>query len=359
MDPADCKANEVQDENGAYKLPEDEVTAIKQELIGLMIAVPPSIRTQLGEAISVIADSDFWERWDTLVDDKTAEPGRGMVATLLERTDAAISQSQGNKDALLQYFQTLNLLTKLFYDLSCQDLPPAFEENLPAITTLLHKYLVYDNSLLHTNDESESGPLEYVKAGIFEALVLYVQKYEDVFGSHLGQFVNSSWEFLTTVGSETKYDILVSRALQFLTSVARIKQHAEAFNNEQTLGQVVEKVILPNLSLRESDVELFEDEPIEFIRRDLEGSDSDTRRRAATDFLRQLMEQFEQLVSSVVIRYIQHYLQSYSSNPAENWKSKDTAVYLFTSIAAKGSTTTSQGVKSINTYVLPHRKLLR
>lgn len=33
-----------------------------------MISVPPAIRTQLGEAVSVIADSDFWERWDTLVD---------------------------------------------------------------------------------------------------------------------------------------------------------------------------------------------------------------------------------------------------------------------------------------------------
>ena len=33
-----------------------------------MISVPGPIQAQLGEAISVIADSDFWERWDTLVD---------------------------------------------------------------------------------------------------------------------------------------------------------------------------------------------------------------------------------------------------------------------------------------------------
>jgi len=49
-------------------LPQDEVVAIKNELVGLMISVPPVIQSQLGEAISVIADSDFWERWDTLVD---------------------------------------------------------------------------------------------------------------------------------------------------------------------------------------------------------------------------------------------------------------------------------------------------
>lgn len=57
-----------QDEEGTYKLAENEVMTIKKELIGLMISVPPSIQAQLGETISVIADSDFWTRWDTLVD---------------------------------------------------------------------------------------------------------------------------------------------------------------------------------------------------------------------------------------------------------------------------------------------------
>ena len=33
-----------------------------------MISSPSGIQSQLGDAISVIAESDFWERWDTLVD---------------------------------------------------------------------------------------------------------------------------------------------------------------------------------------------------------------------------------------------------------------------------------------------------
>jgi exportin-2 (importin alpha re-exporter) len=368
------------------------VLAIKSDLIGLMTTVPPTVQTQLGEAISIIADSDFWERWDTLVDDlvsrltpDNAAVNNGVLQVahsifkrwrplfrsddlfteinhvlqkfsqpflaLLYHTDTAIKQNQNNKVALQQNMTTLSLILKLFYDLSCQDLPPVFEESLQPIAKILHEYLVYDNPLLHTSDDTESGILEYVKAGIFEALTLYVQKYEDAFGGLLGQFVESSWQLLTTTSSDTKYDILVSRALQFLTSVAKIQTHAKAFNNEQTLNEVVEKVILPNLTLRESDLELFEDEPIEFIRRDLEGSDSDTRRRAATDFLRQLMEQFEQLVTQVVSKYINHYLQDYAKDKAANWKSKDTAVYLFCSIAAKGSSTTAQGVKTTNSFV--------
>jgi len=36
-----------------------------------MISVPANIQSQLGETISLIADSDFWVRWDTLVDVST------------------------------------------------------------------------------------------------------------------------------------------------------------------------------------------------------------------------------------------------------------------------------------------------
>lgn len=252
---------------------------------------------------------------------------------------------------LHQYFETLTISIKLLYDLSVQELPPTFEEHLQSLSSLLNRYLRYDNKLLHTEDTSESGPLEFVKAGIFEILSLWVQKYEEDLRPYIGQFVETSWTLLTNVGPEIKYDILTSRALNFLSSIGALGQHAEIFNNEDTLAQVIEKVILPNLSLRESDVELFQEEPIEFTRRDLEGTDSDTRRRAATDFLRQLMQQFQELVTTVVTRYIDHYLQEYSTDRTSNWKSKDTAVYLFCSIAAVGSVTSGQGVKSTNPFV--------
>ena len=57
-----------QDEDGNHKLPPDEVAAVKQEIVGIMISVPSKIQSQLGDAISLIAESDFWRRWDTLID---------------------------------------------------------------------------------------------------------------------------------------------------------------------------------------------------------------------------------------------------------------------------------------------------
>lgn len=132
--------------------------------------------------------------------------------------------------------------------------------------------------------------------------------------------------------------------------MAKAREHAENFSRPEVLDQVVEKIILPNMSLRTSDEELFEDDPIEYIRRDLEGADTDTRRRAAADFLRQLLEHLDKIVTDVVWKYVVGYLDLYSKNPKENWRSKDTALYLFTSIAAKGSTE-RQGVIRTNLNV--------
>jgi exportin-2 (importin alpha re-exporter) len=231
--------------------------------------------------------------------------------------------------------------------MSCHDLPPIFEENLGSISELLHKYLTYSNPLLETDDDTETSIVDTVKADICEILELFTVKYDEDFSKYCQPFIEKAWNLLSSTGPETKYDIIVSKALHFLTAIASSAQHSGIFNSEDVLTQIVEKVILPNVALRESDIELFEDEPIEFIRRDLEGSDTDSRRRSATDFLRKLQERFEAPVTTVVSKYISHYLSQGSSD----WKAKDTAIYLFLSIAAKGAVTAAQGVKTVNPLV--------
>jgi exportin-2 (importin alpha re-exporter) len=266
---------------------------------------------------------------------------------LLVATDQKITENSNNKEALKGWFETLDLQIKIFYDMSCHDLPPIFEENLGNISELLHKYLTYSNSLLDTDDDSETSVVDTTKADICELLELLTIKFDEDFSKYCQPFITSAWNLLSSTGSETKYDGLVSKALHFLTAVASTKEHAQLFNNEGVLTQIVEKVILPNVALRESDLEMFEDEPIEYIRRDLEGSDTDSRRRSATDFLRKLQEKFEAPVTGVVSQYINHYL----AQGKGDWKARDTAVYLFLSVAAKGAVTAAQGVKTVNPLV--------
>jgi len=127
----------------------------------------------------------------------------------------------------------------------------------------------------------------------------------------------------------------VSTAIKFLSSVARHQRHRGLFNTPDTLKSICEKIIIPNMEFRESDEETFEDTPMEYIRKDLEGSDFDTRRRASSDFVKILCDQFETEVTSIFSAYVNVLLEQYKANPKSAWKAKDTAIFLVIALAVK------------------------
>lgn len=67
-------------------------------------------------------------------------------------------------------------------------------------------------------------------------------------------------------------------------------------------------------------------------------SDIDTRRRAACDLVRGLCKFFEGPVTAIFSGYVNSMLGEYAKNPGENWKHKDAAIYLVTSLASKAQT---------------------
>lgn len=83
---------------------------------------------------------------------------------------------------------------------------------------------------------------------------------------------------------------------------------------------------------------MFEDNPEEYIRKDIEGSDIDTRRRAVSDLLRTLSSHFEAKILELFSQYLNMLLTRYKNDPKNNWRAKDTAIYLVTTLAAKGAT---------------------
>ena len=88
-------------------------------------------------------------------------------------------------------------------------------------------------------------------------------------------------------------------AIQFLTTVSKSQRNASLFKSEDALRQICEKIVIPNLQLSEDLEEMFEMNYVEYVRRDTEGSDYDTRRRAATELVKALAGQFESEVAPV------------------------------------------------------------
>ena len=58
--------------------------------------------------------------------------------------------------------------------------------------------------------------------------------------------------------------------------------------------------MLPNIRLRDTDEETFEMDWVEYVRRDTEGGDADTRRRAASELVKTLTEKFPSEARSIL-----------------------------------------------------------
>lgn len=365
--------------------------AIKQLIVDLMLKSPEQIQKQLSDAISIIGREDFPERWPNLLSEMVgkfalgdfsiingvlhtahslfkryryefksqelwteikfvlenfAKPLTDLFTVVVGMADA----HSGNPEALQVVFSSLVMIAKIFYSLNFQDIPEFFEDNMGAWMKPFHSLLTTDIEILQTKDAEEAGLLEQLKSQICDNVALYAQKYDEEFQPYLPDFVTAIWHLLLSTGPQVKYDMLVSNAIQFLASVADRPHNKHLFEEEAVLSSICEKVIVPNMEFRASDQELFEDNPEEYIRRDIEGSDVDTRRRAACDLVKALSRFFEEKMTLVFSLYVNAMLQIYAKNPSEMWKNKDAAIYLVTSLAAKAQTA-KHGITQTNQLV--------
>ena len=137
---------------------------------------------------------------------------------------------------------------------------------------------------------------------------------------------------------------MVSQSLRFISTAIRSGFYKDLFGSRETISSLIEGVVIPNISLREHDEEQFEDDPLEFIRLDLAlsstGTDLGTRRHAAADVLQALVGGgYETETTELVGNWINNGLNQYQADKAQNWKAKDSAIFLLTAIATRGSTT--------------------
>ncbi|OMO64274.1 hypothetical protein CCACVL1_21898 [Corchorus capsularis] len=188
-------------------------------------------------------------------------------------------------------------------------------------------------------------------AAVCENISLYMEKNEEEFQGYLNDFASAVWSLLTTVSLSSSRDELAVTAMKFLTTVSTSVHHT-LFANEGVIPQICQSVVIPNVRLRDEDEELFEMNYVEFIRRDMEGSDLDTRRRIACELLKGIATNYKKQVMDIVSIQIQNLLSSFAANPSANWKDKDCAIYLVVSLATKkaGGTSVSTDLVDVQTF---------
>jgi len=382
---------------------------IKQHLLQLMVSAPRKIQQQLSQSVAIIAQHDFPNQWTNLLPELASKMEAGSVtpnpsikieellavlevqhsiyyryrhetksnalwseikvvleavATPLSKLfqvwiarlgDANLVQS---KDGLTHVVKVLGLCLDLFYSLNVQEHAAEFDE-VPIMQLWLGgclELLKFDAPVLEPNvppaQQEDATILDTLKVTISDICNLFTWKYESAFAEWVPRFVETIWSLLTKLSEARRFDVVVSGAVKFLASVARKAQFKHLFANEAALQAICDKVIIPQLRLRESDLELFEFNSQEYIRVDIEGSDVDTRRRNVRDFVHALLQHFEQVITNMLKGYVQTLLEEYEKNKGKKnaFVAKDVAMYIILALSAKTSSV-SKGVTATNPYI--------
>ncbi|KAJ8748577.1 hypothetical protein K2173_003478 [Erythroxylum novogranatense] len=386
-------------ESGDSPISDTVKTQIKTLIVSLMLNSSPRIQSQLSESLSLIGKYDFPKSWPSLLPElvsnlRSASESNNyasingilgtansifkkfryqyksndlfidlkycldnFAAPLLEiflRTasliDLAVNAGSATPATLKPLFESQRICCRIFFSLNFQELPEFFEDHMREWMTEFRKYLTSNYPLLEDRADG-LGLVDDVRAAVCENLSLYMEKNEEEFQEYLNDFALAVWTLLANASQSSRHDRLAITAIKFLTTVSTSVHHS-LFAGDGVILQICQSIVIPNVRLRDDDEEVFEMNYVEFIRRDMEGSDLDTKRRIACELLKGIAANYKNQVTHAVTAQIQNLLGSYAANPAANWKDKDCAVYLVVSLASKkaGGTNVSTDIVNVQSF---------
>eukprot|EP00924_Labyrinthula_sp_SR-Ha-C_P005042 maker-scaffold_1-snap-gene-19.30-mRNA-1 protein AED:0.39 eAED:0.56 QI:0/0/0.25/1/0.33/0.25/4/64/1024 len=380
-------------------IPENDKQLIRSNIVELMCKVPKNVSSQLGESVKVIGESDFHENWTNLLPDiknklsSTSDSNviNGMMETLntlfkmllhllfrdkessdplflklkyvlenfqqdllnfLMKVGENLKANEGKNS--LEMLTTMRLLSRIFYSLSWQTIPEFFEDNLQSFMHVF-EYLLSQVNYATPNFVSDDARVMHinVQSAVISSLQLYAKKYDEEFGPFMQGFTQETWTLLVNCGQEEEFDELVSNAMGFLSTLIQQPMNKSLFSGEGVLNSICEKVILPSLVARGFDVEKFEDNPLDYVRGDLEGGDKTSRKNTGMALIRAASKHFEPEIRSISMSTLSGIfklgpnsgsmtalLKSVASiadeeKRQEELKKLDVGITLFISIAAK------------------------
>ncbi|CBZ50338.1 putative IMPortin-alpha re-exporter [Neospora caninum Liverpool] len=313
----------------------------------------------------------------------TQEPLLQVFGTALKLLEVAIAESgagdhsagaavNGSKAVTNcpELLEVLLLASKVFFSLNTVDLPEFFEDHLRdfigGFVVLLRLGLAPQQIDPSADaDEDIPGLLEKVATQVCINLKLYADKYQEEFQPFVAVCTHAVWENMQKITSKQRYDFLAAAAMDFLSSAASTAWQApegapegtsgDPFADANLLKEICEKIIVPNVQLSDYDIELIEDSPLEFTRRDLDGGEHHaTRRSSALELVKSLSKLHDEAITTLLLQIVNVLsAQASSLGGGETLRGErlvDASTFLVMAVGIRGSTR-FRGVQAVNARV--------
>lgn len=349
----------------------DDRGLIKEGILALTVQAPRPVQIQLCAAVEEIASFDFPADWQGLLPEISrllASPGgtaarraameaahsaflrfrsgiRGGEATRESRScaeafgpahlevwrascEAVISGSAIGEELALQ-IELLRALVCVLYDLTFLALPNFAAEHLELYIQGSMALLRYTDGAPAPSADQPPTSLEILKSNVCGTLNLYASRYNEQLQPYVAHCVKAAWDLL----KQEPREAVATSAMGLFTAIAMTEWQASPFEDHAALQAILD-VVLPNLRLQPSDLELLQEDPREFVARDVEGADQETRRRSAIELLRAMRRHHDVKVSEVVVAYTSQLLeQAKVASPDQATLCKDACMHLVMSLA--------------------------
>lgn len=377
--------------NVEHAIQDAEKEVIKQNIFDVMKSSPANVRRQLTEAITLIAAVDFPKQWPGIIhtiiaplsdpaaslelvdvalstahsvflryrklDELTIETRDEIIAinavftkpllSAMEKLAAVLTQDGRGPNAALAC-KALTSACEVLFDLICHDMGDEHEANLDIFMNVFLQALRFDDASL--TGSGSRGPLVGLKSSVLSSVGLFVQRFDEEFEKYASGMLEVIWNIVASPQyADDDFDDLVISGIEVLCAACRGSTRT-LLDDDVKLATLCDQVVLRNLALRDSDVEMFDESASEYIDRDIEGSDLHTRRRSASELIAALLAAFPQKVGPKFLADCTTLLQRYA---AGDWRSIDTAIFLLSALALEGGSASAQrGAKgTLNTAV--------
>ena len=112
---------------------------------------------------------------------------------------------------------------------------------------------------------------------------MYQSKFAEYFKGYQDKFFQAIWNLVAQNRVPKNSERLISAMLCYLGDCCSIPQYTDFL--KQNLNHIFTALIQPNIMLSEEDVDEYTSEPQQYIKNDLEESDTETRRRLCMKFV--------------------------------------------------------------------------
>ena len=225
----------------------------------------------------------------------------------------------------------LKHIMSIFYSLNYQDFPEFFEDNLKDWLNILANTLSFNIINISNNNVYEK--CINLKAKTMKNINLYYSNYYDDIYNYVSPFYNIIWNITTMIKKIDSYSKLTRELLDFF----KICFSREILKNldDNQINNLIQNLISPNLQMTEKEQEEFEDNPVSYLKVELEENDMESNKYYAINLLRQIINQNPKIIDNFIIPTINSNLQNYSQNKQNFWNLKIIAINLIFAVQIK------------------------